>query len=113
MSKERKPQTLTERNFSSEILESPELAVVDFWADWCAPCRAVAPSVARLAQEFEGRVNVGKVHVDEEPGLARSYSIRSIPSLLIFRDGEVVDQIVGAVPFEELSNRVDSALTAV
>ncbi len=86
--------------------------MVDFWADWCAPCRAVAPSVERLAQEFEGKATVGKVHVDEQPGLAQSYSIRSIPSLLIFRGGEVVDQIVGVVPYEELSDRVESALAA-
>ncbi len=112
MSNERKPQTLTEINFNKEVLESAELAVVDFWADWCAPCRAVAPAVERLAQEFEGRATIGKVHVDEQPGLAQAYSIRSIPSLLIFRGGEVVDQIVGVVPFEELSNRVEGALAA-
>lgn len=110
MANERRPETLTEDNFPSEILESAETAVVDFWADWCAPCRAVAPSVARLAAEFDGRVTVGKVNVDDEPGLAQSYGIRSIPALLIFRGGEVVDQIVGAVPFEQLSRRVESAL---
>ena len=112
MTSKRNPQTLTENNFSNEVLESAEPVVVDFWADWCAPCRAVAPVVERVAQEFEGRVTVGKVNIDEEPGLARSYAIRSIPSLLIFRDGEVVDQIVGAVPFEKLSERVESALAA-
>ena len=112
MSNERRPKTLTENNFPSEILESSGAAVVDFWADWCAPCRAVAPTVKRLAEEFDGRVTVGKVNVDEEPGLAQSYGIRSIPSLLIFRDGEVVDQIVGVVPFEQLAERVESALPA-
>ena len=78
MSNERKPQTLTELNFNKEVLESAELAVVDFWADWCAPCRAVAPAVERLAQEFEGRATIGKVHVDEQPGLAQAYSIRDM-----------------------------------
>ena len=112
MSKQSKPRSLTRETFESEILQSSQPTVVDFWADWCAPCRAVAPTVARLAEEFEGRVTVGKVNVDEEPELARSYGIRSIPALLVFRDGEVVDQIVGALPFEQLSQRVESVLAA-
>ncbi len=112
MSKQSQPRSLTRETFESEILQSSQPTVVDFWADWCAPCRAVAPTVARLAEEFEGRVTVGKVNVDEEPELARSYGIRSIPALLVFRDGEVVDQIVGALPFEQLSQRVESVLAA-
>lgn len=110
MQDERRPETLTEDNFPSEILESAETAVVDFWADWCAPCRAVAPVVAKLANEFDGRVTVGKVNVDDEPGLAQAYGIRSIPALLIFKGGEVVDQIAGAVPFDQLSERVEHVL---
>ena len=112
MSKERKPKTLTKDNFTDEILESSRPALVDFWADWCAPCHRVAPAVERLAEKFEGQLTVGKVNVDEEPELARSYGIRSIPALLVFRDGEVVDQLAGAVPFGQLAASVERVLDA-
>ncbi len=112
MSNEHRPITLDKDNFSQQVVESSRPVLVDFWADWCAPCRAVAPVVERLAEELEGRLTVGKVNVDDEPELARSYAIRSIPALLVFRDGEVVEQIVGAVPFETLSKQVERNLPA-
>ncbi len=112
MSNEHKPQTLTKNNFSEKVLESSRPVLVDFWADWCAPCRAVAPVVDRVADQFEDQLTVGKVNVDEEPELAQSYGIRSIPALLVFRDGQVVDQIAGAVPFGQLSASVERALDA-
>lgn len=112
MTTETKPQTLTEANFGQEVLESAQPTLVDFWADWCAPCRRVAPVVDRLAESFHGRLRVGKVDVDQHPELARSYGIRSIPALLVFRDGEVVEQIAGAVPYEQLSKSVERALAA-
>lgn len=107
-----KPLTLSKDSFSKEILESSRPALVDFWADWCAPCRAVAPVVERLAEEYDGRLTVAKVNVDEEPELARAYGIRSIPALLVFQDGEIVDQIFGAVPFERLSEQIENVLSS-
>ncbi len=112
MTTEHKPQILTEDNFGREVLESAQPTLVDFWADWCAPCRRVAPVVDRLAESFHGRLRVGKVDIDQHPELARFYGIRSIPALLVFRDGEVVEQIAGAVPYEQLSKSVERALAA-
>ena len=112
MTIEHKPQALTKDNFTEKVLESSRPALVDFWADWCAPCRTVAPVVDRVAERFEGQLMVGKVNVDDEPELARSYGIRSIPALLVFRDGKVVDQIAGAVPFGRLSESIERVISA-
>ena len=112
MSNEHKIHTLTSDNFSKQVLEGSCPVLVDFWADWCAPCHRVAPHVEQLAQTYGGQLTVGKVNIDEEPELARSYGIRSIPAMLIFRDGEVVEQIVGAVPFKQLSTSVENVLAA-
>ncbi len=112
MSNEHKSQTLNKDNFTATVLESATPVLVDFWAEWCAPCRSVAPIVESVAEKFLGRLTVGKVNVDEEPDLAASYDIRSIPALLVFRNGEVVDEIVGAVPFGQLSKSVQDVLDA-
>ena len=110
MSSERKPLSLGKEGFDDAILESSQPALVDFWADWCAPCHRVAPVVDRLADEFAERLTVAKVNIDEEPELAQAYGIRSIPALLVFRNGEVVDRIQGAVPYSTLSQSVERAL---
>ncbi len=107
---ERKSLTLTKDTFAEQVLESARPVLVDFWADWCAPCHRLAPIVERLAAAFEGRVTVGKVDVDDDPELARSHGIRSVPSLLVFRDGEVVERIVGVKSFEDLSARLERVL---
>jgi len=97
--------TLTERNFS-EIVAATPLLLVDFWAPWCGPCRAVAPVLEDIARAEVGRLVVAKVNVDEEPTLAQRYGVQAIPTLLVFKDGRVVDTMVGAPPKTELTRRV-------
>ena len=109
---ENKPIALTKQSFQGEVLESERPVLVDFWADWCAPCHRMAPMIEELAGEFEGRATVAKVNVDEEPDLAARYGIRSIPSLLFFRNGELVRQSAGVVPKRALADALDSLLPA-
>ena len=104
--------TLTQDNFQSNVLESSEPVLVDFWADWCAPCRAIAPVIEELATEFEGRIKVGKLDIDHNPVTATQYGIRSIPTLLFFKDGKVVDRAVGVVQKQVLAKKLDTLLEA-
>lgn len=97
-----KVRVFTDENFEAEVLRSPEPVLVDFWAAWCPPCRMIAPSVEAVAEEFAGRVRVGKLDVDANGAIADRYGITGIPALLVFRDGEIVDQRVGALPKSEL-----------
>lgn len=92
-----KPVTITDQNFESEVLKSSQPVLIDFWAVWCGPCRAIAPVVEQLAGEYEGKVKIGKLDVDENPDTAVKYGVRSIPTLLLFKNGQVVDTIIGAV----------------
>lgn len=101
---------LTDSNFNDEVIQADTPVLVDFWAEWCGPCRMVGPVVEELAGDYEGRVKVGKVDVDSNPQISMQYGIRSIPSLLIFKNGEVVDQIVGAVPKTHLQKQLDAQL---
>ncbi len=110
MSEQSKYVTLTDDNFRAEVLESAKPVLVDFWAQWCGPCRAVGPVVEELAEEYEGRAVIGKVNVDENPVLAKEYGIRSIPSLLVFKYGDVVDHVVGAHPKGVLSEKLDAVI---
>jgi thioredoxin 1 len=86
----------TDQNFETEVLKETQPVLVDFWAEWCAPCRMMAPTVEALANEYAGRVKVGKLNVDESPIIPGRYSIRGIPTLLLFQDGQVREQLVGA-----------------
>ncbi|MBO8126479.1 MAG: thioredoxin [Firmicutes bacterium] len=101
---------LTDANFESEVLQADGVVLVDFWAAWCMPCRAIAPVVEELAAEYAGKAKVGKLNVDENPRTASAYGIMSIPTLMIFKDGKVADQIVGAQPKAVLSQRLDEAI---
>ena len=99
--------TLTDENFAKEVLQSPTPVLVDFWAEWCGPCKMIAPILDELAQEYEGRVKIGKVNIDEHQGLAGQYSVRAIPTLLLFKDGQVADQIVGLRSKRDLAASFD------
>ncbi len=89
-------QTYDSKNFETEVLQSQEPVLVDFWAEWCGPCKAIGPLIDQLSAKVEGSAKVGKVNVDQAPELASKYGIQSIPSLLIFRDGEVSERLIGA-----------------
>lgn len=104
------PIVLTDDNFASEVLESDRPVLVDFWATWCGPCRMVSPIVEELAGEYDGRAKVGKLDVDSAQRTAQEYGIRSIPALLIFREGKVADQVIGAVPKVQISEKLDAVL---
>ncbi len=102
-----KPQPVTDADFTEEVLNSDLPVLVDFWADWCGPCKMVAPVVEELANDYDGRLKVMKVDVDSSPLTAGNYGIRSIPTLLIFKDGKPVQQVVGAVPKQMLQEKID------
>ncbi len=97
---------LTEQNFDEALTASQGLMMVDFWAEWCGPCRAIAPVLEELARESAGRVTLAKVNVDENPGLAARYGIRSIPTVLFVKEGKVADQVIGAVPKAKLKEKL-------
>ncbi len=101
---------LTDDSFESEVLKSSEPVLVDFWASWCAPCKAIGPLVDGLADDYEGKVKVGKLNVDENPATPGQYGVRGIPTLILFKDGQVVDQVVGAVPKNQLEGLIKKAL---
>jgi thioredoxin 1 len=101
---------VTDTNFDSEVLKSSLPVLVDFWAVWCAPCRAIAPHVEAIATEFAGKIRVGKCDIDANPQIPSQFEVRSIPTLLLFKDGKVMGQLVGAVPRAKLDDFVKKAL---
>ena len=100
----------TDANFQTTVLESDKLTVIDFWAEWCGPCRAIGPVIEELATQYEGKVNIGKVNVDVNPTLSMNFGITSIPAILFVKGGQVVDKQIGAVPKAVLDKKIQAHL---
>jgi thioredoxin 1 len=105
-----KPITFTDNNFEQEVINSDKPVLIDFWAVWCGPCKIIAPIVEELASEYEGKAKIGKLDVDENNQTSIKYGVRSIPTLLIFKDGKVKDTIIGAVPKAQIVQKLNAAL---
>ena len=97
----------TDANFKTDVLDSDKLTVIDFWAEWCGPCRAIGPVIEELAKEYEGKVNIGKVNVDHNPQVSMNYGITSIPAILFVKGGQVVDKLVGAQPKANFVKKIE------
>ena len=101
---------LSDAQFEADVLKSDTPVLVDFWATWCAPCKAIAPVLDQLAEEYDGKIKIGKVNVDENPATPGQYGVRGIPTMILFKDGEIVDQLVGAVPKNQIESLLEKAL---
>jgi len=101
-----KPVEVNDANFDAEVIKAETPVLVDFWAEWCGPCKMIAPTVEEIAKEYDGKLKVGKLDVDNNQGVSMKFGIRSIPTLLIFKGGQVVDQVVGAVPKKMLVEKI-------
>ena len=100
----------TDQNFETDVIDSDTPTLVDFWAEWCAPCKMIAPTVEALAQEYAGKVRIGKLNIDENPSVPTKFGIRGIPTLMLFKGGEVVEQVVGVKSKADLKAAIDRAL---
>lgn len=100
----------TDANFQEEVMDSNGVAVIDFWAEWCGPCRIIAPVIQELSQEYEGKAKIGKLNVDHNPEVSYKFNIRSIPTILILKNGEVVDRHVGTTTKKVLAEKIEAAL---
>ena len=100
-------QTLTDANFEQTVNHTPQPVLVDFWAEWCGPCKRLGPTIDELASDYDGRVTVGKLNVDDNPAVAGRFSIRGIPTLLLFKGGQIVEQVVGLADKDSLKKMID------
>src|SRR4030042_4392509 len=105
-----KVKEISDGNFGDEVIKSDKLTLVDFWAPWCMPCKAIAPVIEELASTYDGKVKFTKLNVDDNPMTASSYGVRGIPTIILYKDGKVVDQVVGAVPRAELEKTIGKSL---
>jgi thioredoxin 1 len=103
-------EIFTSANFQEKVLNSDKPVLVDFWAEWCGPCRMIGPIVEEMAKEYDGKAVIGKLNVDENGDIAMNYGVRSIPTLLVFKGGKVVDKIVGAVPKPNITNKLEAQM---
>ena len=101
---------VSDATFEAEVLKAAEPVVVDFWAEWCGPCKMIGPALEEIAKEMQGKVTIGKLNVDENPGVASTYGIRSIPTLMLFKDGKMASSKVGAAPKSELKKWITEAI---
>ena len=101
---------ITDANFDELVMKSDKPVLVDFWAEWCGPCRMIGPSIEEMANEYNGRAVVGKVNVDQNPGVSARFGVRNIPTVLYIKNGEIVDKSVGAVPKTQLTSKLDAQL---
>ena len=106
------PVEITDENFQQEVLDSETPVLVDFWADWCQPCKMIAPVVEQIAEEYDGKVKIGKLDVDSNQQTSQAMGIRGIPALIIFNDGKPVDQIIGVVPKSIIQKKIDEVLSS-
>ena len=100
----------TDANFQQTVIESDKLSVIDFWAEWCGPCRMIGPIIEEMAGEYEGKAIIGKVNVDHNPGVSAQFGIRNIPTVLFVKNGEIADKSVGAVPKQQLTSKLDALI---
>jgi thioredoxin 1 len=105
-----KVHEISDNTFKDEVINSDKLTLVDFWAPWCSPCKAIAPVIEELASTYEGKVKFTKLNVDDNPMTASSYGIRGIPTMILFKNGSIVDQVIGAVPKTELEKVIGKSL---
>lgn len=110
--RERMTVVLTDQNFEKEVLQAKVPVLVDFWASWCAPCRMIVPVIEELGEEFEGKIRVGKLNVDENPTTSQKYGVMSIPTLIFFKDRRIVEQLVGVQSKETLTQKIEQILAA-
>jgi thioredoxin 1 len=101
---------LTDSNFDAEVIKSTQPVLVDFWAEWCGPCKMLGPTIDAIAKEYAGKVKVGKVNVDDNPGVSSRFGIRSIPTLIIFKNGNIIEQVIGLQSKESIKSKLDLAI---
>tara|TARA_B100001173_G_scaffold274301_1_gene253858 strand:+ start:96 stop:416 length:321 start_codon:yes stop_codon:yes gene_type:complete len=103
-------KSITDKNFENEVLKSKGLILVDFWAEWCGPCKMIGPSLEEISEEMEGDVQITKINIDENPSTPQKYGVKGIPTLLLFKDGEVVAEKIGALPKAQLSDWIRESI---